>query len=156
MTLVLAALFVNVVVVTILPVLMLRAGKARGRIGGSLAGQVTVDPGGESAGGVTLMRAPARGTAAMDAVYGGDTPARRILACVYATIAAASLCAIVLHWALPLSDAPRTIAAVLFPVQIVYKVSTLWAVGWRNPVVKSNLAICVLLAAALAELWSGA
>lgn len=45
------------------------------------------------------------------------------------------------------------IAGVLFPMQIAYKLMTIPAVGWRNPVVKSNLAIALLHTATLAAIW---
>ena len=85
-------------------------------------------------------------------VYGPDGPARRILACLYGAICTVSLWALV-SW--PLLGSPATtmaVASVLFPLQIVYKLVTLPAVGWQNPVVKANLAIVVLLAAALVSI----
>jgi len=45
------------------------------------------------------------------------------------------------------------IAGVLFPMQIAYKLMTIPAVGWRNPVVKSNLAIALLHTTTLAAIW---
>jgi hypothetical protein len=84
------------------------------------------------------------GSPRMTRVYGEDSPARRILACLYLAIAAAS--------AYALLDAERliAIAVVLFPVQIVYKLLTLVVVrDRRNPVLWWNLAISVLHAVAL-------
>lgn len=86
---------------------------------------------------------------AMDVVYGGDTVARRILACLYATIAATSLIALAGQVYFGDQKLSFEIARVLFPMQIIYKVATLPAVGWKNPVVKSNLAISVLHTASL-------
>jgi len=37
-----------------------------------------------------------------------------------------------------------TIASVLFPMQIAYKLLSLLTVGWGNPVVKSNVTIAGL------------
>lgn len=94
----------------------------------------------------------ARDAPAMRASYGPDSAARRILACLYATIAVASAVALIaqLNGDLALS---LVIASVLFPMQITYKLLTLPAVGWTNPVVKSNLAIAALHAVTLSVLW---
>jgi hypothetical protein len=76
--------------------------------------------------------------------YGADSPARRILGCLYASIA---LCSVT---ALLLPHLTVAIAMVLFPLQILYKLLTLPVVGsWRHPVVLSNLLITALLGAAL-------
>ena len=86
------------------------------------------------------------GARRMTAVYGGDSPARRILACLYVAIAASSA------WAL--LDPHRLVVAaqVLFPLQIFYKLATLVAVTDRtNPVPWWNLGISVLLAFALTQ-----
>ncbi|OYY91570.1 MAG: hypothetical protein B7Y45_03175 [Sphingomonas sp. 28-66-16] len=108
--------FVNVIVVTIIPVLI------------------------------------ARDAPAMTACYGPDSAARRILACLYATIAIVSAVALV-GQASGNTALSIAIAGVLFPMQIAYKLMTLPAVGWRNPVVKSNLAIALLHTVTLAMLW---
>jgi hypothetical protein len=89
---------------------------------------------------------------AMTACYGPDSAARRILACLYATIAIASAVAL-LGQASGNAALAIAIAAVLFPMQIAYKLMTLPAVGWRNPVVKSNIAIALLHTVTLAALW---
>lgn len=97
----------------------------------------------------------ARDTPAMAAVYGPDSPARRILACLYATIALASGIALASH-ALTASPAlSLRIAAVMFPLQIIYKLATVPAVGLRNPVVQSNVAIALLHTVSLALAVSG-
>jgi len=74
-----------------------------------------------------------------DAVFGPDSPSRRILSCLYLAIAIVSVVAIVLpQYRLP-------IVLVLFPLQIIYKLLTLVIVrDFRNPVPWSNLAISVL------------
>jgi hypothetical protein len=84
----------------------------------------------------------ARDSPAMTACYGPDSAARRILACLYATIAIASAVALV-----------GQASGMLFPMQIAYKLMTLPAVGWRNPVVKSNIAIALLHTITLTALW---
>ena len=95
----------------------------------------------------------AKGRPAMAAVYGPDSQARRILACLYAGIAATSLVALM---ALVAGEASlfRTITVVLFPMQIAYKLATWPAVGLQSPVVRSNLAISAVLAAGLVALLS--
>jgi len=94
----------------------------------------------------------ARDAPAMTACYGPDSDARRILACLYATIAIASALALV-GQASGNTALSIAIASVLFPIQIAYKLMTLAAVGWHNPVVKSNLAIAMLHTATFAVLW---
>lgn len=77
-------------------------------------------------------------------VFGIPTPARAILACVYLAIATMS------SFALIARKHAVTIAIVLFPMQIVYKLLTLIAVAdVSNPVPWSNLAISILHAASL-------
>lgn len=93
-----------------------------------------------------------RNAPSMTAVYGPDTPARRILACLYATIAAASGFALLMLFAFQQPEWSAQIALVMFPLQIVYKLATLAAVGLRNPVVVSNLAIAALHAASVSTL----
>jgi hypothetical protein len=77
-------------------------------------------------------------------VFGPETPARQILSCVYLSIAIMSSVALI--------SKHKTIgiAVVLFPVQIVYKILTLFAVSdMLNPVPWSNLAISILHAYSL-------
>ena len=77
-------------------------------------------------------------------VFGPQTPARQILSCVYLSIASMSSVALI--------SKHKTIgiAVVLFPVQIVYKILTLFAVSdMLNPVPWSNLAISILHAYSL-------
>lgn len=94
----------------------------------------------------------ARNVPAMTACYGSDSAARRILACLYATIAIVSAAALAGQASGNLA-ASISIAGILFPMQIAYKLMTLPAVGWHNPVVKSNLAIALLHTATLSALW---
>ena len=79
--------------------------------------------------------------------------ARRILACLYGTIAAASGVAL-LAKALGWEELFIAITLVLFSMQIVYKLATWPAVGLGSPVVRANLAISALHAVSLAVLFS--
>lgn len=82
--------------------------------------------------GFSLNRALPR----LDEVFGPDTPARRILACLYLAIAAASIVAIAS------ADFRLPIVRVLFPIQILYKLLTLiFVTDRKNPVPWTNLAI---------------
>ncbi len=84
----------------------------------------------------------------MTEVYGPDTPARRILACVYTTIGLISLYALI-QLVTGNTDAARAVAFTLFPLQIVYKLMTAAALWVLHPVVMANLGISALLALAL-------
>ena len=80
----------------------------------------------------------------LDVVFGPDTPSRRILSCLYLSIAAISAVALVVA---PLR---MSIVVVLLPIQILYKLLTLFFVAdSRNPVPWWNLAISLLHAASL-------
>ncbi|MEO0379974.1 MAG: hypothetical protein AAF252_06855 [Pseudomonadota bacterium] len=88
------------------------------------------------------------GFAGMDAAFGPDGAARRVLTCVYGAIALASVALIALHsvahpWAVPMTLA-------LFGVQISYKLGTVWAVGFGNPVVITNVIVVVVQIIAIA------
>ncbi len=83
------------------------------------------------------------GVPRMARVYGPDSPARRILACLYFAIGFVSVWALILMGSGELAAA-AALAAPLFWVQIVYKLATLPSIGPRNPVVLANLAIAVL------------
>jgi len=86
----------------------------------------------------------------LDAVFGPDTPSRRILACLYLAIAAVSAVALAV---VPLR---MSIVVVLLPLQILYKVLTLFFVADRkNPVPWWNLVISALHAASLWVAFSG-
>ena len=77
-------------------------------------------------------------------VFGPQTPARQILSCVYLSIAIMSSVALISK------RKTISIAIVLFPVQIVYKILTLIAVSdILNPVPWSNLAVIILHAYSL-------
>ena len=83
-------------------------------------------------------------------VFGPDTPSRRILACLYLAIAAVSAEALVF---VPLR---MSIVVVLLPLQILYKMLTLFFVAdRRNPVPWWNLVISALHAASLWAAFSG-
>ncbi|QBF33512.1 hypothetical protein [Thalassococcus sp. S3] len=84
----------------------------------------------------------------MAPVYGAQTDARRILACLYLSIGFLSISALSLLVMIS-QHAALEIARPLFALQIIYKIGTLFAVGWQSPVVKTNVAVSVLLGAAL-------
>ncbi len=93
--------------------------------------------------GVTLLL---RRCAATE-TFGADSPARRILACLYLAIAGASSVA--------LAYPALTIAIVttLFPLQIGYKLMTVFALpSVRHPVAVSNVLIALLLIAAFVSI----
>jgi hypothetical protein len=80
----------------------------------------------------------------LDVVFGPDSPSRRILSCLYLAIAAISAVALVVA---PLR---MTVVVVLLPLQILYKLLTLFFVAdSSNPVPWWNLVISALHAASL-------
>ena len=80
----------------------------------------------------------------MRGVFGEITPARQILSSLYMAIAVASFVALVLP------QYSIAIALVLFPLQILYKFSTLLTVSSKNnPVIWWNLAISLVHIASL-------
>lgn len=82
--------------------------------------------------GFSLNRALPR----LEEVFGPDTPSRRILACLYLAIAAASVVAIAI------ADFRIPIVRVLLPIQIFYKLLTpILVTDRKNPVPWTNLAI---------------
>lgn len=83
----------------------------------------------------------------MDAAFGPDGVARRILTCIYGAIALASAALIALHGAAHPWAVPMTLA--LFGVQMIYKLGTAWVVGLRNPVVITNVVVIVVQIAAI-------
>lgn len=84
----------------------------------------------------------------MEQVLGPDTPARRILVCLYLAIGVASLVGLVLI-ATGEGARARSIALTLFPLQIGYKLATVAVLGALQPVALSNLVISVVLLFAL-------
>lgn len=90
----------------------------------------------------------ARNHPAMEEAYGADTPARRILACVYLAIGLTSLYALG-QLALGHPDVARSVAFTLFPLQIVYKLITAVALRVTHPVVIANLCVVALLTVTL-------
>jgi hypothetical protein len=72
-------------------------------------------------------------------IYGKETVARRILSCVYLSIALTSA------YALAFSEQMLSIALVLFPLQIVYKLLTYFVIeDKKNPVLWFNLGISLI------------
>lgn len=94
--------------------------------------------------GVAIGFSLQRALPGLDEVFGQDTTARRILACLYLSIATTSIVGV-------FNEQLRLpIISVLFPIQILYKVLTLFFVTDRkNPVPWCNLAISGLHAASL-------
>jgi hypothetical protein len=85
----------------------------------------------------------------IDVVFGPDTPSRRILSCLYLAIAAVSAVALVVA---PLR---MNIVVVLLPLQMLYKLLTLFFVAdARNPIPWWNLVISALHAASLWVVFS--
>jgi hypothetical protein len=80
----------------------------------------------------------------MDAVYGPDSAARRILATLYGTIALTSLAALISPALTGNTDIMLRIVMVLLPMQCIYKLATWPVVGLSHPVVQANLAITAL------------
>jgi hypothetical protein len=79
------------------------------------------------------------------AVYGERTPARAILSSIYLAIAVLSLAALFLP-----TEQQLLLALGLFPMQILYKLTTPFTVkSLQHPVVLSNLLIALVLAAAV-------
>lgn len=91
----------------------------------------------------------ARGSAAMGAVYGPDTPARRILICVYGAITMGSA-ALVVVLTLEVPGAHDWTRALLAG-QILYKGMTVPALGLGHPVVRVNLGIAMVHAMILGQ-----
>ncbi|KNG94288.1 hypothetical protein [Pseudaestuariivita atlantica] len=96
---------------------------------------------------IPVLLFAARGQRA-DAVFGPDTPARRILFSMYAAIAgvSAGLLALAALQSMP-ALAPATIA--IMCLQIVYKSLTLPWLGLSHPVAATNLAVTLFHALAL-------
>ena len=89
-----------------------------------------------------------RGQPDVDEAFGTDTTARRILGCIYATIGLVSLYALTQL----VAGNPQIaflVGATLFPVQIIYKLFTVFVVGPTNPVVIANLMVAALHSATL-------
>lgn len=85
----------------------------------------------------------------MAQAYGPDSPARRILMCLYLAIGLVSLYALA-QLGLGRLEVASAIGLTLFPLQILYKLLTVWAVSPTHPVVLANLAVVVLLVVTLA------
>ena len=100
--------------------------------------------------GAAILAPPGATPLRIDAVFGADTPARRVLACLYLAIAAVSA------FALAHAPARPAVASVLFPLQIGYKVATAAVLDVRsNPVPAWNLAIAALHTASLVQAGRG-
>lgn len=93
----------------------------------------------------------ARNRAAAANAWGPDTPARRILASIYAAILVSSIVLVALSSAATTDIIPW--AQALLGLQVIYKALSAYVVGLRNPVVLSNIAIALVHLATLAMLW---
>ncbi len=103
---------------------------------------------------IPLLSAFALNPAHIDPVFGGDTDARRILVCLYATIALVS--AVGLGLALSGQTVLATqLGMTLFAMQIAYKLMTVPMVGLASPVVITNLVVVAVHTATLLSLWRG-
>lgn len=76
-------------------------------------------------------------------VFGTDSPARRILTCLYLTIGLVS-CYVLMLLALGQPGIAWSVAKTLFALQIIYKLMTVITVGLRHPVVITNLCVVAL------------
>lgn len=85
--------------------------------------------------------------------WGPPTPSRGILLSVYFAILVSSLLLLWLHVRCAEKSAIEHMVATLLVVQILYKITTPATAGASNPVAISNLAISVLHAATLLQLW---
>jgi hypothetical protein len=101
---------------------------------------------------VPVLLVLARNRAAAANAWGQDTPARRILASIYAAILVASIVLVLLSSATTTDIIPWT--QTLLAVQVIYKALSAFAVGLRNPVVLSNIGIALIHSATLATLWN--
>lgn len=88
--------------------------------------------------------------ALMQGAYGPDTPSRRILACLYGTIALVSVAALISVPLIRSTDMMIQTALVLLPFQILFHVLTYVFLGLRNGVMTATLVIAALHAGALA------
>ena len=88
----------------------------------------------------------------MDDVYGEETVARSILACMYLAIALVSTLAMVVGATKRNIQKALQLAVPLFTVQIIYKIATAFAVGLqgKNPVIIANLGVVVVQVITLA------
>ena len=85
--------------------------------------------------------------------YGPDTVSRRILACLYGTIALISFAALMSVPLLKTTEHMIAIALVLLPFQIIYKIATRLVIRFPNPVVSANLVIAALHTLTLVVYW---
>ncbi|MEP5760116.1 MAG: hypothetical protein ABJ327_12565 [Litoreibacter sp.] len=88
--------------------------------------------------------------ALMQGAFGPDTPSRRILACMYGTIALVSLGALVSVPTLGSTEIMIHTALVLLPFQIIFTFMTVALIGQRNAVATGNIIIAALHGGALA------
>lgn len=97
---------------------------------------------------LTVANSIRRDTAAMTDAFGPDSPARRILACVYMAIGLVSIYGLI-QIASGQPEIAATIGMTLFQLQIIYKLMTTATVGLQNVVVRANLGVVALLTVTL-------
>lgn len=85
--------------------------------------------------------------------WGVDTPARRILAAIYAAILLGSIGLLAL---MAFGTGILAWAQALLAIQITYKILTVPFAGLRNPVVLSNIAIAIVHSVTLALTYGAA
>ena len=101
---------------------------------------------------IPLLSAFALQPANMDPVFGPATDARRILVCLYASIALASVAGLTLI-AIGEPDLARQIGFTLFSLQIIYKLMTVPMVGLSSPIVITNVTVAAIHMATLITAW---
>ncbi|WP_298676384.1 hypothetical protein [uncultured Lentibacter sp.] len=88
----------------------------------------------------------------MTPAFGPDTNARRILVCLYATIAVASMVSLALL-ATGYTETGRHISVTLFALQIVYKSLTVLFIGFGSSVVVTNGVVVLVHSTTLLTLY---
>ncbi len=84
--------------------------------------------------------------------YGPDSPSRRILTCIYFAITVASAAGLVILRFVDVHTAMLLITPLL-GLQIIYKLLSVAAIGFTNPVIISNAIIAVVYAGLLFLVW---
>jgi len=97
---------------------------------------------------ISIAQRPER----MDPFLGPATDGRRILVCLYMSLAIASVFGLI-QLASGYSEAALSLGVSLFSLQILYKLMTVPAVGLQNPVVRTNLVVAIIHIATLLTLW---
>lgn len=75
--------------------------------------------------------------------YGPDSPSRRLLGCLYATVALLSLLGIY-AWPTGHDETAMAVLLGLLPLQVISQVMGALVLPWRNPVVPAQLGLAAL------------